>query len=556
LKMSNNHKEKTPISVSNAKNLIKSVLGQVPFTAELYWLVRHSSKTLSSRFSLKKLDNHLPEIVTQVKQSRSTAACSDKKLFIFATLHYWIEHAALTGLALAAQGNQVTLAFLPYHDWQNPINRFDIRRQNLYAKEVLRKAGDVMQVLSFLDLHAGYKMLPEKLLEQIERVTRYDAMYTLQVEYVDLSSSIYKLRCKRNLQTARAAFAWLQENKPDAVIVPNGTIQEFGVIYEVARFLEIPAITYEFGDQRQRIWIAQNEKVMRQNTDAMWEAYKEVLLKKSEKAKIHELFEARRKASVWKNFSRLWQQVPSKGVEIAREELGLDERLVVLLATNVLGDSLTLGREIFTQSMEEWLERTLQYFAGKPEVQLVIRVHPGEVLIHGQSMMDVISRVLRKLPEHIHVIGPEEKVNTYDLIAAADLGLVYTTTVGLEMAMSGVPVIVVGDTHYRGKGFTLDPNSWVQFYKIMKEVFENPSASRLTEEQIELAWAYAYRFFFDFPRPYPWHLVRLWEDYRQNSLADVMQSKDWMEYQKVFSYLAGEPIDWAAIRDQQYRRGN
>jgi len=29
-----------------------------------------------------------------------------------------------------------------------------------------------------------------------------------------------------------------------------------------------------------------------------------------------------------------------------------------------------------------------------------------------------------------------------------------------------------------------------------------------------------------------------------------------MEYQKVFSYLAGEPIDWAAIRDQQYRRGN
>ena len=105
---------------------------------------------------------------------------------------------------------------------------------------------------------------------------------------------------------------------------------------------------------------------------------------------------------------------------------------------------------------------------------MVIRVHPGEVLIHGQSMMDVIKRVLPILPEHIHVIGPEEKVNTYDLIAAADLGLVYTTTVGLEMAMSGVPVIVVGETHYRDRGFTLDPEGWVKYYKTIKAVLEDP----------------------------------------------------------------------------------
>ena len=58
------------------------------------------------------------------------------------------------------------------------------------------------------------------------------------------------------------------------------------------------------------------------------------------------------------------------------------------------------------------------------------------------------------------MIAPTEKVNTYDLIAAADVGLVYTTTVGLEMAMCGIPVIVVGDTHYRERGFTNDPPSW------------------------------------------------------------------------------------------------
>jgi len=533
-----------------AKNIIKTVLGQVPFTAEIYWLIRRRNKTLASRFSLEQLDKKLPEILEDVRFIRKNSITSQKKIFVFASLHYWIEHAVLTSLALAAQGHEVTFGFYPYHDWQNPLNRFDLRRQNLYAKGILEKAQPEIKIQSFMDLHAGYKILPEDLEKQIETVTRYDAMYTSQVENVDTSSEIYKLRYSRNMKAARAAYYFLQELKPDEVVVPNGTIQEFGVVYEVSRFLKIPVISYEFGDQRQRVWISQKGKVMQQNTNDMWEAFKDKPLSRGEKMKIHKLFEARRKASVWKNFSRLWQSAPAKGVKFARKELGLDNRPVVLLATNVLGDSLTLGREIFTQSMEEWLERTLQYFAGKPEVQLVIRVHPGEVLIHGQSMMDVIKRVLPVLPKHIHVIGPKEKTNTYDLIAAADLGLVYTTTVGLEMVMSGVPVIVVGSTHYRDKGFSLDPQSWVQFYKMLRAVFEEPGVYSLTDEQIEHAWAYAYRFFFDFPRAFPWHLVSLWEDYKDHRLIDIYKSKNWPEYKSVFGYLAGETIDWAEIRDK------
>ena len=534
-----------------AKNIIKKVLGQVPFTAEIYWLIRHRDKSLNSRFSLKRLEENLPSICSQVKQIQSIENGEEKKIFIFASLHYWIEHAAVTGLILRGMGHNVTLGYLPYHDWQNEMNKFDLRRQNLYARNVLEKAEPVLHSVSFLDLHAGYKVLPELLQEKIKEVTRYDVMYTLQIENVDENSEIYKMRCKRNMRTARAAHEWLNTNKPDVVIIPNGTIQEFGVIFEVARFLDIETVTYEFGDQRQRIWIAKNAKVMHQETQDMWEAYKDSALTRTEKKKVRDMFEARRKASVWKNFSRLWQQVPAQGVEIARNELGLDERPVVLLATNVLGDSLTLGREIFSQTMEEWLERTLQYFAGKSEVQLVIRVHPGEVLIHGQSMVDVINRVLPSLPEHIHVIGPEEKINTYDLIAAADLGLVYTTTVGLEMAMSGVPVIVAGETHYRNRGFTLDPEGWVRYYKTIKAVLEEPSLYRMEKEQIDLAWAYAYRFFFDFPFPYPYHEVHLWDDYQSQPIEEIFRPKNWIKYKKAFQYLAGEKIDWEAIKQKK-----
>ena len=73
----------------------------------------------------------------------------------------------------------------------------------------------------------------------------------------------------------------------------------------------------------------------------------------------------------------------SQGGDATRASLGLDSRPVVLLPTNVLGDSLTLGRHIFTESMTEWMIRTIEYFSKRDDIQFVIRVHPGEQIGWG-----------------------------------------------------------------------------------------------------------------------------------------------------------------------------
>ena len=198
---------------------------------------------------------------------------------------------------------------------------------------------------------------------------------------------------------------------------------------------------------------------------------------------------------------RRWQDVETVGGEKLRRELGLDDRPIFLLATNVLGDSLTLGRNTFARSMAAWITETVRFLAGKPEVQLVMRVHPGERLTHGRSMVDVVNEALPSIPEHIHVIGPLEKVNTYDLMELASLGLVYTTTTGMEMGMNAIPVIVCGDTHYAGRGFTLDPADWGEYYHMLDFAIREPG--RLEPEQGETAWEYAYRFFFEYPCLFP-----------------------------------------------------
>ena len=193
--------------------------------------------------------------------------------------------------------------------------------------------------------------------------------------------------------------------------------------------------------------------------------------------------------------------------------------------------------------------RTVQYFARHPEVQLVVRIHPGERITKGPSVAGVVQQALPEgLPGSIYLVPADAQVNTYDLIEIADLGLVYTTTVGMEMAMSGIPTIVIGQTHYRGKGFTLDPDTWQAYFDLLDRALVAPREFRLSQDQVNDAWEYAYRFFFEYPHPFPWHLVHMWEDVKAWPVGRVLSEEGQAAFGDTFRYLAGKPVDWSQER--------
>jgi len=525
------------------KRALKRILGEIPYTAELYWNLVQRHKDWSAHFSLDLLKSVLPEAVQQASKFAEEMP-PGKKVFIFASLHYWIEFSTLLGLILAGKGHQVTFSFMPYASWDKPIEKFDLRRQNLYARQVLSETHSLLKVQSLLDVRPFSNRLPPELERAVDTVSTFDTQYTLQIEEITQEEDVYKRRYERNTEAALNARAWLMAHKPDVVVVPNGTIQEMGIVYRVANHLNIPTVTFEFGDQRERIWIAQDSEIMRHETDALWQARGDEPLDDGQMQRLQDLFSAREGARTWKNFARKWQGTPTKGGESVREKLGLDERPVVLLATNVLGDSLTLGRQVFSKTMADWIERTVRYFASREDVQLLIRVHPGETLTHGTSMVDVVKDALGELPPHIHLIEPEAKINTYDAADIANLGLVYTTTVGLEMAMRGIPVIVAGQTHYRGRGFTYDPDSWDAYIEMLDSMLADLESVRLTQEQVELSWRYAYLFFFEFPKPFPWHLLDLREDLKSRPVDFVLGDEGSARYGETLDYLTGKPLEW------------
>lgn len=528
------------------RETVKYLLGDLPLTAELYWTLRQNGKPPRTGFKLEKLRSRLLALVDEAGEFARVAP-KGKQVCIFCTLHYWISHGTVLGLALAGSGHNVTLIFTPYGDAKRAINPFDLRRQDLYARQVLNLASPLLRSLSFLKRPPAMVTLSKDLQTAIDEISVRDTQYILQMEEFDRGHPLFRLRRQRNQNAARNALWFFRDHIPDVVIIPNGSILEFGAVYQVVRWLSIPVVTYEFGEQRDRLWLAQNSEVMRQETDLLWVARGGHDLQTDQLERLRALMAARQKGDLWGNFTRRWQGTESRGGASIRSQLRLDERPVVLLATNVIGDSLTLGRQVFSDSMTEWLVRTINFFSDHREVQLVIRIHPGELITRGPSVAQVVHDIFPQgLPEHIHLISADDRTNTYDLVELADYGLVYTTTVGLEMAMSGVPAVVVGRTHYRGKGFTIDPDSWEEYFGFLNSLNKDPGSYRLTHDQVKRAWEYAYRFFFEYPLPFPWHLLHMWEDLEDWPIRRVLSDEGMDRYGRTFAYLVGEPIDWKA----------
>lgn len=517
--------------------MLKDLIGNFPAAVRLYDQL--NGKPPRTRFNLRQLEEFIVEYRSKNIDIPSQLT-NGKKVTIFATLHYWIEQAAIISLVLNKKGYNVTLAYLAYSNWDKPISRFDLIRQDLYAARVLARFKPYFKAVSLLN--KAYYLKPEQNDDISQLTASYDTMYTLQVEDFDPSSELYSLRLDRNARANNAINEFFKHNQTDTVLIPNGLITELAVAFHAARKAGYNPVTYEFNDQREQIWISQSDVVMNQNTDELWKSRGNQPLRMNELDEIKAFELARSSAQKYGKGTRFWQDVDRKGAEKQKKELGLDGRPVVLLATNVLGDSLTLGRNLFTQSMADWIAKTVKYYSNHPEAQLIVRIHPGERLMRGPSSQDVISRELPEIPNNIHVIGPQEKINTYDLMESADLGLVYTTTVGLEMAMRGVPVIVAGKTHYRDKGFTYNPISYEEYFAMNEKLLKTPQ--RLTDHMIDLAWRYGYLFFFAYPKPFPWRLMKFWEDLKEWDIARVLSKEGKHAFGEIFEQLAGKPLDW------------
>ena len=166
------------------------------------------------------------------------------------------------------------------------------------------------------------------------------------------------------------------------------------------------------------------------------------------------------------------------------------------LLTNVAWDAQLHYPANAFGDMIEWIVKTVAYFKDRPDLNLVIRVHPAELSGDVPSRQPVVAELNKQfptLPSNVYVVGPESPISTYALMEACDSAIVYGTKTGVELTSRGIPVVVAGEAWIRNKGVTVDASSETHYFEILDRL---PFRAPMPEEQVSRARKYAYHFFF------------------------------------------------------------
>ena len=146
---------------------------------------------------------------------------------------------------------------------------------------------------------------------------------------------------------------------------------------------------------------------------------------------------------------------------------------VIGLLTNVTWDAQLHYPANAFPNMLEWLVQTCEYFATRPDLQLLIRVHPAEISGFPPSRQPILAELRKRVPElasNIIVVPPESDIGTYALMSLCNAAIIYGTKMGVELTSVGLPVIVAGEAWIRNKGLTHDASSPAEYFRILQKL--------------------------------------------------------------------------------------
>ena len=190
-------------------------------------------------------------------------------------------------------------------------------------------------------------------------------------------------------------------------------------------------------------------------------------------------------------------QNPQFDLQEISTEIGVDfSKPTVGMLTNVIWDAQLHYPANAFSGMIDWVLQTISYFSKRPDLQLLIRVHPAEltgIIPSRQMIVDEIRKAFLELPRNVFVIPPESNVSTYAAMLQCDSVIIYGTKTGVELTSLGVPVIVAGEAWIRNKGITLDASTPGEYIRYLDRL---PLGERMEASRVQRARKYAYHFFF------------------------------------------------------------
>jgi hypothetical protein len=294
--------------------------------------------------------------------------------------------------------------------------------------------------------------------------------------------------------TVRAVRECIARLRPEVAVFHHGIYVPQGIIGEVCRAAAVHVVNWRPASRRNTFVFSHHDTYHRTMPAESAESWLRMPWTERHRQLTLEYLSSRRVGSNdWRSLARDATHEP----ETIIGALGLDRtRPIYCLLTNVMWDARVHFPTTAFGTQLEWLQFTLEWFARRPELQLVVRIHPGETsgsLVSCQPVADEIRRFMPVRPPNIYVVPPQSRLSTYTLAELSDATLIFGTKTGIELAAIGIPIVVAGEAWIRNKGISIDVSTPEEYRRVLESF---PLGRRLDADTRDRALRFAYHIFF------------------------------------------------------------
>jgi hypothetical protein len=306
---------------------------------------------------------------------------------------------------------------------------------------------------------------------------------------------------RASLLTTYATRNLLEKVPMTAVCVSHGIYVPYGLIAEVARSKNIRLANWNVAYRKQSFIFSHQHTYHHELLSESPQAWEDMDWSPELEETIVKYIRSRASGTEdWIYF----HDSPREDLAELSTTLGVDfSKPVIGLLSNVIWDAQLHYPANAFPNMLDWVIRTIRYFEARPELQLVIRIHPAEIRgnIPSRQLLETeIRQAFKVLPPNVFVIGPEHRISTYKVMLGCNAVVIYGTKMGVELSALGIPVIVAGEAWIRNKGVSMDAKSDTEYFSLLDRL---PLPSRLDDVIVERARKYAFHFFFRRMIPLP-----------------------------------------------------
>lgn len=300
--------------------------------------------------------------------------------------------------------------------------------------------------------------------------------------------------------------AALDSEEPDVLLLFNGRMAPMRIALELARQRGIRAITEERGFVPGYVRLVENTHCLDPNPFyGLEQAWRDTQLSLDELMDLETLLSAH---TAGQSHEMPLFAAPVSGHDHVRQHFSIEpsKTLISLFSssTDEPGGQPEAAGSFSTQ--HDWINATVAAVAADPTIELVIRAHPNSggkraVGVNTQEL-DFFSQLSDRLPDNATLIQPEDDISSFDLMAAAAGGLVWHSSLGVEMASMGKPVLRAGHYWFRDASFMIgntNADSYGQAFLDLLSMTRKPVDLNRTVD----AWRFAYSWFFRQSLPFP-----------------------------------------------------